>query len=139
MKVFIVTVKEKEMIARIVIGVLLAYLLLAYYPLVLQSLPYFLPIILAGAAFWCLRAVPTLAEPLGYGILIVLLCYIVYLFLRRRDKLKEIIKNAKQKKIKLPVADIPQHPQLSILLTLVLYTLGITFALYLLILLIYVK
>lgn len=127
------------MIARIVIGVLLAYLLIAYYPLVLQALPYLLPIALAGAAFWCLRAVPALAEPLGYGILVVLLCYIIFLFLRRKDKLKELVKNAKQKKIKLPVANIPEHPQLSVLLTLVLYTLGLTFAIYLIILLIYVK
>ncbi len=127
------------MIVRIVIGVLLAYLLIAYYPLVLQALPYLLPIVLGVAAFWCLRAVPALAEPLGYGILIVLLCYMLYLFLRRKDKLKELVKNARQKKLNLPTADIPQHPQLSILLTLVLYTLGVTFVLYLIILLIYVK
>ena len=130
---------DKKMIARIVIGVLLAYLLIAYYPFVLQALPYLLPLALALAAFWCLRAVPTLAEPLGYGILVVLLCYIVYLFLRRKDKIKELVKSAKERKIKLPVADIPRHPQLSILLTLVLYTLGLTFTIYLIILLIYVK
>ena len=127
------------MIARIVIGVLLAYLLIAYYPLVLQAFPYLLPIALGIAAFWCLRAVPALAEPLGYGILVVLLCYIIFLFGRRKDKLKELVKNAKQKKIKLPVANIPEHPQLSVLLTLILYTLGLTFAIYLVILLIYVK
>lgn len=127
------------MIARIVIGVLLAYLLIAYFPLVMQGLPYFVMLALGVAAFWCLRAAPELAEPLGYGILIVLLCYMVFLFLRRKDKLKEIVKNAREKKIALPVANIPEHPQLSVLLTLVLYTLGLTFALYLLILLIYVK
>lgn len=127
------------MIPRIVIGVLLAYLLIAYYPLVLQGLPYFVMLALGVAAFWCLRAAPELAEPLGYGILIVLLCYMVFLFLRRKDKLKEIVKNARQKKIELPVAEIPQHPQLSVILTLVLYTLGLTFVLYLIILLIYVK
>jgi hypothetical protein len=127
------------MIARIVIGVLLAYLLIAYFPLVMQGLPYFVMLALGVAAFWCLRAAPELAEPLGYGILIVLLCYMVFLFLRRKDKLKEIVKNARNKKIALPVANIPEHPQLSVLLTLVLYTLGLTFALYLLILLIYVK
>ena len=127
------------MIPRIVIGVLLAYLLIAYYPLVLQGLPYFVMLALGVAAFWCLRVAPELAEPLGYGILIVLLCYMVFLFLRRKDKLKEIVKNARQKKIELPVAEIPQHPQLSVILTLVLYTLGLTFVLYLIILLIYVK
>lgn len=127
------------MIARIVIGVLLAYLLIAYFPLVMQGLPYFVMLALGVAAFWCLRAAPELAEPLGYGILIVLLCYMVFLFLRRKDKLKEIVKNAREKKIALPVANIPEHPQLSVLLTLVLYTLGLTFVLYLFILLIYVK
>lgn len=130
---------EDKMIPRIVIGVLLAYLLIAYYPLVLQGLPYFIMIALGVAAFWCLRAAPVLAEPLGYGILIVLLCYMVFLFLRRRDKLKEIVQIAKQKEIKLPVAEIPQHPQLSVILTLVLYTLGLTFVLYMGILLIYVQ
>ena len=127
------------MIPRIVVGVLLAYLLIAYYPLVLQRLPYFVMLALGVAAFWCLRAAPALAEPFGYGILIVLLCYMVFLFLRRKDKLKEIVQNARQKKIHLPVAEIPQHPQLSVILTLVLYTLGLTFVLYLLILLIYVQ
>ncbi len=131
--------RRRKMIARIVIGVLLAYLLIAYFPLVMQGLPYFVMLALGVAAFWCLRAAPELAEPLGYGILIVLLCYMVFLFLRRKDKLKEIVKNARNKKIALPVANIPEHPQLSVLLTLVLYTLGLTFALYLLILLIYVK
>ena len=130
---------ENKMIPRIVIGVLLAYLLIAYYPLVLQGLPYFVMLALGVAAFWCLRAAPELAEPLGYGILIVLLCYMVFLFLRRKDKLKELVQNARQKKIQLPVAEIPQHPQLSVILTLVLYTLGLTFVLYLIILLIYVK
>ena len=130
---------RRKMIARIVIGVLLAYLLIAYFPLVMQGLPYFVMLALGVAAFWCLRAAPELAEPLGYGILIVLLCYMVFLFLRRKDKLKEIVKNARNKKISLPVANIPEHPQLSVLLTLVLYTLGLTFVLYLLILLIYVK
>lgn len=131
--------REVKMVARIVIGVLLAYLLLAYYPLVIQGLPYFVMLALGIFAFWCLRAAPELAEPLGYGILVVLLCYGIYIFLRHKGKIKDIIKNAKAKKIKLPVANIPQHPQFSVLLTLVLYTLGLTFVLYLLILLIYVK
>ena len=127
------------MIARIVIGVLLAYLLLAYYPLVLSGLPYFFMLALGIAAFWCLRAAPELAEPLGYGIIIVLICYSLYIFLRHKGKIKEMVKNAKEKKITLPIANIPQHPQISILLTLILYTLGVTFALYLIILMIYVK
>lgn len=127
------------MIARIVIGVLAAYLLIAYYPLLWHGLPYFLMIALGAAAFWSLRAAPELAEPLGYGILIVLLCYMVFMFLRRKDKLKEIVQKARQNKISLPVANVPQHPQLSVILTLVLYTLGMTFVLYLIILLIYVK
>lgn len=127
------------MIARIVIGVLAAYLLIAYYPLVLKGLPYFLMLALGAAAFWSLRTAPELAEPLGYGILIVLLCYMVFMFLRRKDKLKEIVQKAKKNKISLPVANVPQHPQLSIILTLVLYTLGLTFTLYMIILLIYVK
>jgi hypothetical protein len=126
------------MIPRIVIGVVLAYLLIAYYPLVLQGLPYLVMIALGVAGFWCLRAAPELAEPLGYGILIVLLCYTIFLFLRRRNKLKELVQNAKHKKVKLPIANIPQHPQFSVLLTLILYTLGLTFVLYLIILLIYV-
>lgn len=127
------------MIPRIVLGVLLAYLLIAYYPLVLRGLPYFVMLALGAAAFWCLRAAPELAEPLGYGILIVLVCYMVFLFLRRRDRLKEIVQKARQRKISLPVANVPQHPQMSVILTLVLYTLGVTFFLYLLILLIYVQ
>ena len=90
---------RREMIARIVVGVLLAYLLIAYFPLVMQGLPYFVMLALGVAAFWCLRAAPELAEPLGYGILIVLLCYMVFLFLRRKDKLKEIVKNAREKKV----------------------------------------
>ena len=127
------------MIVRIVIGVLLAYLLIAYYPLILQGLPYFIALIIGIAAFWCLRAAPELAEPLGYGILIVLMAYIIFLLLRRKNKLKEIINNAKQNKIILPVVHIQNHPQFSILLTLIFYTLGLTFILYLIILLIYVK
>jgi len=59
--------------------------------------------------------------------------------LRRRDKLKTIVQNAKDKKINLPTVNVPQHPQISVLLTLILYTLALTFVFYLLILLIYVK
>ncbi|MBQ9270939.1 MAG: hypothetical protein IJ218_01565 [Alphaproteobacteria bacterium] len=127
------------MIARIVVGVLLAYLLIAYYPLVLKNISFLVILGLLASAFWGLRAAPELAEPLGYGILIVLICYAMFLILRRKDKLKNIISAAKQKQIHLPVAQIEKHPQLSMLLTLILYTLGLTFVLYLLILLIYVK
>lgn len=127
------------MIARIVIGILLGYVLIAYYPLILQYLPYLWPIVLIIVAFFALRALPTLSEPLGYGLLIALLCYIAYLILRHRGNLKTLMKNAKEKQKHLPVINIPQHPQLSVLITLTAYTLGLTFVLYLLILLIYVQ
>lgn len=127
------------MIVRIVIGILLGYLLIAYWPLILQCLPYLWPIILAVVAFFALRTLPVLAEPLMYGLLAALLCYIVYLILKHRGKLKDIVQNAKKSKKQLPVANIKGHPQLSILLTLTLYTLGITMAMYILILLIYVQ
>jgi len=127
------------MIARIVIGILLGYILIAYWPLIWQFMPYLWPIILMIAAFFALRALPVLAEPLGYGLLAALLCYIVYLILKHRGKLKDIVQNAKKRKQKLPVVNIKGHPQISILLTLTFYTLGLTFAIYILILLIYVQ
>jgi len=127
------------MIARIVIGILLGYILIAYWPLIWQFMPYLWPIILMVAAFFALRALPVLAEPLGYGLLAALLCYIVYLILKHRGKLKDIVQNAKKRKQKLPVVNIKGHPQISILLTLTFYTLGLTFAIYILILLIYVQ
>lgn len=127
------------MIVRIIIGILLGYVLIAYWPLILQCLPYLWPIILMVAAFFALRALPALAEPFGYGLLAALLCYVVYLILKHRGKLKNIVQNAKKSKKQLPVANIKGHPQISILLTLTLYTLGLTFAMYILILLIYVQ
>lgn len=127
------------MIVRIVIGILLGYILIAYWPLILQCLPYLWPIILMIVAFFALRALPVLAEPLGYGLLVALLCYITYLVLKHRGKLKDVVQNAKKSKKKLPVVNIKGHPQISILLTLTLYTLGLTFAMYVLILLIYVQ
>ena len=127
------------MIVRIVIGILLGYILIAYWPLIWQCMPYLWPIILMVAAFFALRALPVLAEPLGYGLLVALLCYITYLLLKHRGKLKDIVQNAKKSKKKLPVVNIKGHPQISILLTLTLYTLGLTFAMYVLILLIYVQ
>lgn len=127
------------MIARIVIGILLGYVLIAYYPLILQYLPYLWPIILIGVSFFALRALPALSEPLGYGLLVALLCYIAYLLLRHRGNLKTLIEKTKKQHKHLPVINIPHHPQLSVLITLTAYTLGLTLVLYLLILLIYVQ
>lgn len=127
------------MIARIVIGIILGYCLVAYFPLIIHNIAYLTWFILAVVAFFSLRAAPVLAEPLGYGLLVVLVCYITYLLLYRRGKIKEIATRIKARNITLPAAKIDNHPQLSILLTLVLYTLGLTFCFYLLILLIYVK
>ena len=127
------------MIVRIVIGILLGYVLIAYWPLIMQCLPYLWPIILIGAAFFALRALPVLAEPLGYGLLAALLCYITYLVLKHRGKLKDIAQNFKKSPKRVPVVNVKGHPQISILLTLTLYTLGLTFAMYILILLIYVQ
>lgn len=127
------------MIARIVIGILLGYVLIAYWPLIWQLIPYLWPIIIMTVAFFALRTMPVLAEPLGYGLLAALLCYIIYLMLKHRGKLKDIIQKAKKSPQKLPVLNIKGHPQISILLTLTFYTLGVTFALYVLILLIYVQ
>ena len=127
------------MIARIVIGILLGYVLIAYWPLIWQFMPYLWPIILMVAAFFALRTLPVLAEPLGYGLLAALLCYIVYVALKHRGKLKNIVQNAKKSKKQLPVINVKGHPQISVLLTLTLYTLGLTFAIYILILLICVQ
>ncbi|MBQ8481990.1 MAG: hypothetical protein IJ532_05600 [Alphaproteobacteria bacterium] len=127
------------MIARVVIGILLGYILIAYWPLIWQFTPYLWPIILMIAAFFALRTLPVLAEPLGYGLLAALLCYIAYIVLKNRGKLKEMVHNTKKSKKQLPVVNIKGHPQISVLLTLTLYTLGLTFAIYILILLIYVR
>lgn len=127
------------MIARIVIGILLGYILIAYWPLIWQCMPYLWPIILMVAAFFALRTLPVLAEPLGYGLLAALLCYILYMVLKHRGKLKDWVQNAKNSKKQLPVVNIKGHRQISILLTLTLYTLGVTLAMYILILLIYVQ
>ncbi|MBR1601071.1 MAG: hypothetical protein IJ677_05775 [Alphaproteobacteria bacterium] len=127
------------MIARVVIGILLGYVLIAYWPLIWQCMPYLWPVILLVVAFFALRTLPVLAEPLGYGLLAALLCYIIYLLLKHKGKLKDMIKNVKNSKKQLPVINIKRHPQISILLTLTLYTLGVTLAIYILILLIYVQ
>lgn len=126
------------MIARIVLGILLGYLILAYYPIILRrGLPYIVMLVLAVAAVYCLRAAPALAEPLGYGILAVLLLYAVYLIVRNRGNVKELAKKAKS--LKLPVININGHPQISMLLTLIGYTIGLTFVSYLIILIVCVQ
>ncbi|MBP5215258.1 MAG: hypothetical protein J6039_01720 [Alphaproteobacteria bacterium] len=127
------------MIARVVIGIILGYLLIAYFPLVLQGLPYILIIAAGGAAFYALRAAPVLAEPVAYGLLAVLLCYIVYLILHHKGRFSAIAQNIKQKKVTLPKVSIARAPRLSILLNMILYTIALTFAFYLIILLIYVR
>ena len=126
------------MIARVVLGIILGFLVLAYYPLILRrGWPYLLVIIIALTAVYFLRAVPALAEPLGYGLLAVLILYGFFLLLKHRGNLKQIAARAKSKK--LPIIRIPHHPQLSTLLTLVAYTVALTFISYLVILLIFVK
>ncbi len=123
------------MIARIVLGILLGYLILAYYPIILRrGLPYIVMLVLAVAAVYCLRAAPAIAEPLGYGILAVLLLYAVYLIVRNRGNVKELAQKAKS--LKLPVINIGGHPQISMLLTLIGYTIGLTFVSYLIILIV---
>lgn len=127
------------MIARIIIGILLGYFLIAYWPLVLQCLPYLWPIILMIGAFFALRTLPVLTEPLGYGLLVTLLCYITYLAFKHQDKLKNIAPNSSKQKKQLPIINIKDRPQISMLLTLTAYTLGLTLAIYVIILLIYVQ
>ncbi|MBP1531923.1 MAG: hypothetical protein ILA52_00280 [Alphaproteobacteria bacterium] len=127
------------MIIRIILGVVFGYLLIAYFPLVLRFLPYATPVILVLAAAYCLRAAPMIAEPLGYGLLAVLICYILYMLIfykKYKDKLKPLktIKN-----VTLPIVKINNFPRLSVFATLVVYTLALTFAFYMMILLIYVR
>ncbi|MBO6281840.1 MAG: hypothetical protein J6N49_04850 [Alphaproteobacteria bacterium] len=126
------------MIVRIVLGVILGFLLVAYFPLVIRVLPYLLPIAILGIAFIFLRSAPMLAEPLSYGLLAVLLCYVIFLLWRYKTQVKNVL-TKKEKIPNLPVINIKGHPQLSALITMTAYTLGLTFVLYLIILLIYVK
>ncbi|MEE6206488.1 MAG: hypothetical protein VZR95_00325 [Alphaproteobacteria bacterium] len=126
------------MIIRIVLGVILGFLLVAYFPLVLKGLPYLLPIIIIGVAFIFLRSAPMLAEPLSYGLLAVLLCYVIFLLWRHKTHVKNVL-TQKEKIPNLPVINVKGHPQLSALITMAAYTIGLTFVLYLIILLIYVK
>lgn len=127
------------MIIQILIGVILSWLLIAYHHYILRSLPYIWPLIISGIAVYALRALPALAEPLAIGILAVLLCYIVYMILRYRGKVNLIREQIRKKEIQIPIIKIPDYPQLSILLTLTLYTLGVMFVFYVIILLIYVQ
>ena len=123
------------MVVRIILGVLLGGLLIAYYPLILRrGLPYILALIIAGIALYSLRAAPLLAEPLAYGLLVAVLLYAVFLLLRHRGHLKELAHKARQ--AQLPVIKIGKHPQLGMVLTLAAYTLGLTFAIYMVILLV---
>ena len=125
------------MIVRIILGVLLGGLIIAYYPLILRrGWPYILALVIGAIALYSLRAVPLLSEPLAYGLLVVLLLYAVFLLLRHRGHLKELVHKAKE--AKLPIIKIGGHPQLSMVLTLIAYTLGLTFVSYVVILLIYV-
>ena len=124
------------MMIRIVLGVLLGLLLIAFYPALMQGLPYILLLAAIGAAFFILRTVPALAEPLGYGLLVVLLCYITYLIIYKRKALKD---NMSAGRIRLPRMQIPHHPRMTVFINTLLYMLGLTFVCYVLILLIYVQ
>ena len=126
------------MIARVVLGIILGFLILAYYPAILhRGWPYLLVLAIAATAFYFLRAIPALAEPLGYGLLAVLVLYGAFLLLKYRGNLKAL--SAKARAQKLPIIHIKGHPQLSTLLTLVGYTIALTFISYLIILLVFVK
>lgn len=126
------------MIARVILGIVLGFLILAYYPAILRrGWPYLLVLAIMATAFYFLRAIPALAEPLGYGLLAVLILYSIFLLLKYRGNIKAL--SAQVKKLKLPVIRINGHPQLSTLLTLVGYTIALTFISYLIILLVFVK
>lgn len=126
------------MIARIILGIILGFLVLAYYPIIIRrGWPYLLAALIATVAVYFLRAAPILAEPLGYGLLAALIFYAVFLLVRHKGNIK--ILATKAKKTKLPTIDIPKHPQLGTLLTLITYTFALTFISYLVILLIFVK
>ena len=126
------------MIARVILGIVLGFLILAYYPAILRrGWPYLLVLAIVATAFYFLRAIPALAEPLGYGLLAVLILYSIFLLLKYRGNIKAL--SAQVKKLKLPVIRINEHPQLSTLLTLVGYTIALTFISYLIILLVFVK
>mgnify|MGYP003571409648 CR=1 FL=1 len=127
------------MIARVILGILLAYMLIAYFPLIIKKIQYVIAIALGLIAVFALRAAPALAEPLGYGLLIALVAYIVVIVLHNKGKLKDLWQQTKDNPHPLPMVKISAKPRLSMLLTLVLYTAGLTFVIYLLILIIYVN
>ena len=119
------------------LGVLLGVLLIAFAPVLLKGLPYVLLLVGLGVCFFLLRTVPALAEPLGYGLLVVLLCYIAYMFVYQKEKLKNgIIADGK---VRLPTIKVNNHQKVSVLLNTLCYMLGLTFVLYIVILLIYVQ
>ena len=126
------------MIARIILGIVLGFLILAYYPLILRrGWPFILTTLIAGVAVYFLRAAPMLAEPLGYGLLAALIFYAVFLLIRHKGNIKSLAQKAQT--IKLPTIETPKYPQLGTFITLVIYTLALTFISYLIILLIFVK
>ena len=125
------------MTVRIILGVLLGVLLIAFSPVLMKGLPYILLLAAIGVSFFLLRTVPALAEPLGYGLLVVLLCYVVYLIVYRRETLKK--KMVSDRRFRLPSIRVPDHPKISVLLNTLCYMLGLTFVLYFFILLIYVQ
>ena len=126
------------MMARIVLGIILGFLILAYYPLILRrGWPFILTALIALVAAYFLRAAPMLAEPIGYGLLAALIFYAAFLLIRYKGIIKSLADKAET--IKLPTINIPKHQKLGTLLTLVLYTFALTFACYLIILLIFVK
>ena len=125
------------MTTRIVLGVLLGILLVVFSPVLMKGLPYILLLVAVGVAFFLLRTVPALAEPLGYGLLVVLLCYFAYLAIYKRESIKT--KMIADGKVQLPTIKVSGHPKLSALLNILCYMLGLTFILYFFILLIYVQ
>lgn len=126
------------MIVRIILGIVLGFLVLAYYPVIWRrGWPFILTALTALVAVYFLRAAPMLAEPLGYGLLAALIFYAVFLLIRHKGNVKSLASKAKQ--AKLPTVNIPRHPKLGTLITLVAYTFVLTVASYLIILLIFVK
>ena len=126
------------MVARVVLGILLAYVLIAYFPLIIKKIQYVIAVVLGLVAIFALRAAPILAEPLGYGLLVALICYIIAIILHNKGKLKDLWQKTKDNPRPLPTINIAGKPNLSMFLTLVLYTIGLTFVIYLFILIIYV-
>ena len=127
------------MIARVILGILLAYVLIAYFPLIIKRIRYIVIIALGLTALFALRAAPVLAEPLGYGLLVALICYIIAIALHNKGKLKDLWQDTKSKRLNIPAINIQKRPRLSMLLTLIAYTIALTFVIYLLILIIYVN